>query len=126
MILGMYGFYKKHVPSFAKIATPLSNLTSAQVKFNWTEACQQAFEHLKDRLLNPPILVEAQLDQPFLVTTDASNTHVGGVLSQFQDNNANKPIGYFSKKFSPFETRYSVTDKEVLAVILTCRHFHHS
>ncbi len=76
-------------------------------------------------LISPPILVKAQLDQPFIVNTDASNSHVGGVLSQIQDDNTNKHIGYFSKKLSPCETRYPVTDKEALAVKLTCRHFHH-
>ncbi len=98
--LGMCVFYRKHVPLFAKIATPLSNLTKAQVKFSWTEACQQAFERLKRSLINPPILVKAQLDQPFINTTDDSNSHVGGVLSQIQDDNTNKPIGFFSKKQS--------------------------
>ncbi len=46
-------------------------------------------------------------------------------VTQIQDDNTNKPIGYFSKKLSLCETRYSVTDKEALTVILTCRHFHH-
>ncbi len=56
LFLGTCGFYRKHAPSFAIIVTPLSNLTKAQVKFNWTEACQQAFENLKSSLINPPYL----------------------------------------------------------------------
>ncbi len=80
--LGMCGFYRKHVPSFPKIAASLTNLTRARTIFNWTEESQQAFEQLKACLMDAPVLVKAQVDQPFILTTDASNSHVGGVLSQ--------------------------------------------
>ena len=123
--LGMCGFYRRHVPAFAKIATPLTQLTRARTTFHWTESCQRAFETLKDCLVNAPVLVKVQLDQPFILTTDASNTHVGAVLSQPQPDGSNKPVGYFSKKLGSCETRYSATDKEALAIVLACRHFHH-
>ncbi len=74
--------------------------------------------------MNAPILVKAQVNQPFFLTTDASNSHIGGVLSQIQSDGSNKPIGYFSNKLSPCESRYSATDKEALAVVLACRNFH--
>ena len=93
--LGMCGFYRRHVPSFAKVATPLTNLTRARSDFRWTEACQSAFETLKACLVSAPVLVKARVNEPFIVTTDASNTHVGGVLSQVQADGASKPIGYF-------------------------------
>ncbi len=79
--LGMCGFYRKHVPSFAKVATPLTSLARSNTVFAWTEECQKSFEHLKNSLVNAPILVKAQVDQPFILTTDASDTHIGGVLS---------------------------------------------
>ncbi len=91
--LGMCGFYRKHVPSFAKIAAPLTNLTRARTIFNWTEESQQAFEQLKACLIDAPVLVKAQVDQPFILTTDASNSHVGGVLSQIQPDGSNQPTG---------------------------------
>lgn len=123
--LGMCGFYRKHVPSFAKIAAPLTSLTRSRVTFQWTEECEQAFQQLKRCLMDTPILARAQMNEPFLLTTDASNTHVGGVLSQIQPDGTNRPVGYFSKKLNSCETRYSATDKEALAVVLTCRNFHH-
>ena len=123
--LGMTGFYRKHVPNFAKLATPLTNLTRKTEQFAWTKPCQTAFEALKDCIAKAPVLVRAQTGQPFIITTDASNTHVGGVISQTQIDGDVKPLGYFSKKLNSPESRYSATDKEALAVILTCRHFHH-
>ncbi len=44
--LGMCGFYRKHVPNFAQIAAPLTNLTRNTVEFAWTEKCQEAFREL--------------------------------------------------------------------------------
>ncbi len=123
--LGMCGFYRKHVSSFAKIATPLINLTRSNTVFTWTDECQKSFEHLKNSLVNSPIIAKDQVDQPFILTTDASDTHVGGVLSQLQSDGANKPVGYFSKKLNPCEIRYSAIDKEALAIVLACRNFHH-
>ena len=123
--LGMCGFYRKHIHNFAKIATPLTNLTRAHVEFKWTPECQQAFETLKQKLVQAPVLVRADFDKEFIITTDASNTHVGGVLSQVQDDGSSAAIGYFSRKLKGAETRYGTTDKEAMGVILTCRHFQH-
>ncbi len=123
--LGMAGFYRRHVKNFAKIAAPLTNLTRVKEKINWNEQSQTAFETLKECLASAPVLARAQTDQPFIITTDASNTHVGGVLSQIQPEGSTKPLGYFSKKLNHPESRYSATDKEVLAVVLACRQFHH-
>ncbi len=61
--------------------------------------------------------MRAQPHQPFIVTT--------GVLSQTQNDGETKPLGYFSNKLNSTEGRYSATDKEALAVVLACRHFHH-
>ncbi len=123
--LGMCGFYRKHVPSFAKIAAPLTNLIKCRVSFVWTEECQESFERLKKCLMDTPISTRTQVDKTFILTINTSNTDIGGVLSQIQSDDTNRPIGYFSKKLNPREARYSATDKETLAVVLTCRNFHH-
>ncbi len=123
--LGMCGFYRKHIPKFAKIATPLTNHTKINAPFVWTDKCQEDFEKLKQCLTQAPILVRVDISQPFVVTTDASKTHVGGVLSHVQPDGTNKAIAYFLKKLKPTKVRYSATDKEAHAVVLTCRNFHH-
>ncbi len=69
--------------------------------------------------------MRAKPHQPLIFTTDASNTHVGDVLSQTQTDGETKPLGFFSKKLNSTESRFSAIDKEALAVVLACRHFHH-
>ncbi len=63
--LGMCGFYRKHMPKFAKVAAPLTNLTRKNVEFQWTENCQEAFERLKERLTVAPVLIRADINRPF-------------------------------------------------------------
>ncbi len=75
--LGMCCFYRKHIPSFAKIVAPLTNLTRKNIELKWTEGCQEAFAELKSRLTQAPVLVRAGVHQPFIVTTDASGTEPG-------------------------------------------------
>ncbi len=123
--LDMTEFCRKHIHNYAKIATPLTSFTRKTQSFKWTDQCQTAFETLKAYLSEAPVLVRAQPHQPFIITTAASNTHVGGVRSQTQNDGEIKPFSYFSKKLNSTGGRYSATDKEALAVVLACRHFHH-
>ncbi len=88
----MTGFYRKHIHNYAKMATPLTNLIRKTQTFKWTDQCQLAFETLKEYLSKAPVLVKAQPHQPFILTTDDSSTHVGGVLSQTQNDGETKPI----------------------------------
>lgn len=123
--IGMCGFYRKFVPNFSKIAMPLTNLMKGDVKFSWTDECQVAFEALKTKLMSTPILASYQPELPLVLVTDASDECVGAVLHQVQPDKSVRPLGYYSKKISKCEQKYSVTDKEALAVVLACRHFHH-
>ncbi len=63
--LGMVGFYKKQIEGFAKIATPITNLVRKDTSFIWTEWCNQAFETPKQGLTTAPVLVKADINQPF-------------------------------------------------------------
>ena len=54
--LGLVGYYRKFIKNFAKIAKPLTLLTRQQVKFEWTPDHQTAFEHLKNAIVQAPIL----------------------------------------------------------------------
>ncbi len=54
----MYGFHRKHVPNYAEITAPLTDLTR-KTSFTWTQKCQQAFEQLKDKLTHAPFISES-------------------------------------------------------------------
>ena len=60
-----------------------------------------------------------------MLTTDASQSHVGAVLGQIREDGNEVAKGYFSIKLKPAEKRYSVSDREALSVVLACRNFSH-
>ncbi len=122
--LGMAGFYRKHIDNFSHLAAPLKDLTSKNQPFRWTVDCQRAFEELKDKLVTSPIFVKANLSKRFILETDTSQHHVASVLLQYDDEDLPRAVGYFSKKLKQAEVRYSVTDREALAIVLACRQFH--
>ncbi len=123
--LGMLGFYRKHMDQFSKVALLLTDLTKKGKVFTWAPECQQAFEKLKEKLLDPPILAKADMSKPFVLDTDASASHVGAILMQYDDHKKPKVIAYFSKKLKPTEIKYSATDREALGIVLACRRYHH-
>ena len=122
--IGMASFYRKFIPKFSKIASPLTALQSKKVPFVWSEECERAFIELKEKLTQTPVLVKFQLDKPLELHTDASNLHVGAVLMQREEDGLH-PVGFFSKKLNKCEKKYGTPDKEALAVCKAVRFFHH-
>lgn len=120
--LGLCSYYRRFVKGFSEIAKPLHRLTEDKRAFCWDEACEESFRKLRTCLCETPILGYPQTDGQFVVDTDASNTAIGGVLSQRQGDRE-VVIAYFSKSLSRPERNYCVTRRELLAVVKTLQHF---
>lgn len=69
--LGHAGYYRHFIENFTKIETPLFKLLSKYIEFVWNEQCQMAFEHLKQKLSETPILRGPNCPLPFYISTDA-------------------------------------------------------
>ena len=83
--LGLVGYYRKFIKRFAKIAKPLTMLTQQEVKFEWTSVHHTAFLHLKEAMIQAPILCYPDPDKKYIVYTDASDDTYGVQLSQEHD-----------------------------------------
>lgn len=124
-LLGLAGFYQKFLPNYSEITTPITNLLKKGAKkFVWTREADVALEKLKTALVSAPILANADFNLPFIIETDSSDLAVGAVLAQVQ-NGERKPIAYYSKKLSSTQRRYSATERECLAVLLSIENFKH-
>ena len=85
----------------------------------WTPECETAFEKTKILLTTAPVLRIPDMSRPFLVTTDASQTGIAGMLSQeFEDGE--HPVAYTSRKLMDAEKNYTVYEQEMLAVVHCC------
>ncbi len=102
----------------------MNDLLKKKVKFEWTDTHQEAFELLKTKLIEHPILDYPNYDKPFILITDASGYGVGAVLAQRNDQNKEIVIAYASKSLTPAQQNYPITEQECLAIIWGIQHFH--
>ncbi len=122
--LGLASYYRRFIPSFAEIASALTALTGAGVKFQWIKACQHSFDQLKDPLVSSPVLAYPKEEGKFVLHTDGSDTGIGAVSSQMQDG-IECVIAYTSKTLNRTQRKYCTTKKELLAVVTSVQHFRH-
>jgi len=78
--LGLTNYYRRFIKDFARIARPMNMLTRKDVKWQWGQEQQQAFDELKGIFTTRPVLVSPDLDKEFRVKANASNYATGGVL----------------------------------------------
>ena len=124
-ILGIFGFYRRFVKNYAKIARPITNLLKNESKssrraITWTEEADQALERLKDELLNRVCLRFPDFNHPFEVASDASLHGLGCVLQQ-SIRGETRPIAFFSRVLTEPETRYHSLEIEAMGIVFSLR-----
>ncbi|KAM2179025.1 hypothetical protein ACFX1R_034045 [Malus domestica] len=120
--LGHPGFYRRFIKDFSKIAQPLCRLLQKDVSFEFNEACEKAFKHLKDLLTTAPIITPLDWSIPFELMCDASDYALGAVLGQ-RKNKQPHVIYYASCTLNDAQLNYSTTEKELLAVVFALDKF---
>lgn len=114
-------YYRRFIYNFAQLAHPLNRLTRKNSEFNWNKECEVAFQTLKNKLSEPPILAYPDFSE-FIVTVDASKEACGFVLSQNHSGD-DLPIYFASKTFSKGECNKSTIEKELLAIYYAIQYF---
>lgn len=122
--LGLAGYYRKFIKDFSSIAAPLTELQKDQVKWEWGDKQQTAFDTLKNAIRTDPVLILPNPELPYIVQTDASGFATGAVLMQDQGSGL-QPIAFLSKKMIDAETRYPPHEQELLAIIEALRSWRH-
>ena len=99
---GVVGHYRHFIKGFAHIAAPLYDLISGDNKDKKSEPMKlspealEAFNILKEKCLNAPVLAFPDFKKPFLLETDTSEKGLGAVLSRKQDDGRYHPVAYAS------------------------------
>ncbi|KAF5756737.1 putative nucleotidyltransferase, Ribonuclease H [Helianthus annuus] len=114
--LGFAGYYRRFIENFSKIVQPLTLLTQKDKKFDWGIKQEEAFQILKEKLCNAPILALPEGTDDFVVYCDASRQGLGCVLMQRQ-----KVIAYASRQLKVHEKNYTTHDLELGAVIFALK-----
>ena len=121
--MGFCNFYRPFIPKYSHTAKSLNNLTKKGVPFVWDEECQKAYEMLKRRVTEEPVLAQPQLDKQFEIEVDASGYAIGAVLLQRGEDKKRHPIAYYSATLSEAERNYDIYDLEFLAISRATEHW---
>ena len=89
---------------------PLTKLCSTKVKFKWTDVENNAFIAMKKIARHDVLRSQPNFSETFIIHTGASNTQLGGIMSQ-----NGKPIAFYSRKLTPAQKNYTTTEKELLS-----------
>jgi len=119
--LGLCSCYRGFVHNFAILAEPLTELTRSDVDWTWGDKQEKAFQTLKNRMSDCPILLHPDGSKPFYLQTDASAYGAGAILMQKDENGKLHPVAYGSWLFSKTERNYTTTERELLAIVLATR-----
>lgn len=117
-------YYRHFVKNFAQLGQPVHALTRKGATYVWSDTCQTAFEELKKRLTEAPILSYPLFNHDFTLETGASIQGIGAVLSQLQAHNKLHPVAFVSQGLSLAQQNYAITDLVTLAVVWSVSHFH--
>ena len=118
--LGLAGYYRKFVEGFSKLAAPLTKLTRKEENFVWSEACQQSFDELKQKLTSAPVLTLPSGQDGYTVNCDASRQGLACVLMQHEN-----VIAYTSRQLKKHEKNYTTHDLELAVVVFALRIWRH-
>ena len=121
--LGFASYYRRFIKDFARVARPLHRLTERTATFAWNDECLEAFNELRRYLCSTPVLAYPDYSRPFILDTDASDTGIGAVLSQRDDDGKERVIAYGSHLLTKVKRRYCVTRRELLAVVTFTRQY---
>ncbi|GJX62768.1 putative reverse transcriptase domain-containing protein [Tanacetum coccineum] len=118
--LGLAGYYRRFIKGFSKIAKPLTKLTQKNKKYIWGEEQELAFQLLKQKLCETPILALPEGNDDYVVYCDASLQGLGVVLMKRE-----KVIAYASRQLKPHKENYTTHDLELGAVIFALKIWRH-
>ena len=118
--LGLAGYYKRFIKDFSRLAAPMTKLTWKEIKFEWNDSCERAFQELKWRLTSAPILVVPERGQEYSVYCDSSKHGLGCVLMQ-----SRRVVNYGSRQLKNHEQNYPTHDMELAAIVFALKIWRH-
>ena len=123
-VLGLINYYMKFIPNLALYSNKLTELLRKDIKYIWTEDHEEALSIIKELISEHTTLCYPDPNKDYYLVTDASGYAAGSYLGQKDDQDNIKPIGFYSRVFSETQSRYSATEREMLAIIIALEHFH--
>ena len=103
----MINYYRDMWIRRAHTLAPLTGMTSAAVKWEWTSEHQKAFDTIKRIMDREVLLTHPNFQNPFHVHADASKLQLGSVITQ-----SRRALAFYSRKLLEAQTRYTTTERK--------------
>lgn len=123
--LGFGNFYRRFISHYSDLARPLNDLTRKNQPWKWEIEQQRAFETLKSKFAESPVLIMPDKSKPFSIESDASKFATGAVLRQRDTNGNWHPCAYLSSSFDAAQQNYEIYDRELLGVVRALGEWRH-
>ncbi|KAI4293070.1 hypothetical protein PAPHI01_2344 [Pancytospora philotis] len=125
--LGLVSYCRNFIEDLARISAPLADMLKGapalSTKITFDAPQREAFTATRESISADAHLALPDYSQSFILTTDASNVAMSGILGQKNQTGVEVAVGYFSKKLTDAQTRYSATHRELLAVVESMKFF---
>jgi len=124
-LLGMTNYSSRFILNYATITQPLRILTHKDVPWEWTDKQETVITALKQALASTPVMAYFDPSKSTELIVDASPVGLGAMLTQRTNvSEEHQVVSYASRALSSVEQRYSQTEREALAIVWACEHFH--
>ena len=118
--LGLMGYYRRFIEDFSLLAAPMTRLTRKEVRFEWSDLCEKAFQTLKRRLTSAPILIVLEMGQRYTVFCDASKDGLGCIFLK-----SGRVVAYGSRQLKNHEQNYPTHDMDLATVVFALEIWRH-
>ncbi|XP_070057108.1 uncharacterized protein [Nicotiana tomentosiformis] len=124
--LGRLNYISRFITQSTVICEPIFKMLKKDAATSWTEDCQKAFDKIKEYLSTPLVLVPPEPGRPLLLYLFVLDGAFGCVLGQHDETGRKEQaIYYLSKKFTPYEARYSLLERTCCALTWIAQKLRH-
>ena len=123
--LGFANFYRRFIDNYSGITKALTSLLKKNNPYEWTDACENAFQILKRSFTEAPVLRHFDPEDMIVLESDASDYAIAGILSQYDSEGVLRPVAFYGRTMIAAELNYDIYDKELLAIVECFRLWRH-
>ena len=115
--LGLFIWFRKFIPNYSAVASPLYYLLKKNVPFKWTQEHEKSFQELKDLLVNSEALAYPRYDLEFRLAVDTCSKGIGYMIYQIHPDGTSRVVRFGSKGLSKWQQSYGPTKLELLGLV---------
>ena len=121
--LGKINFIRRFISDFVEIVKPLQEMIKKDSNFKWTKERKEAFEKIKEAIVEAPTLRSPNFDNEFILYTFAFDLSIVAMLTQKSEDREEFPVSFMSMELQGAELKYPTINKQAFAVFKVVKHF---